>query len=328
MQTPVKVQRSPTLKDGTPVALRLVSGINPKEAKVGDAADFVLDHDLWQGDILIAKESAPIQAVLVEASKAKWFSRGSKLGIDIEGLRLLNGQILPLRGSPKYRGGVGPAADITSNFALQASPPGADYCFFCEFVFVPATVVSLGAPGTNKSVAANTIATAWVDGDINLNLETFRGLQPAGSGTASIEVVRGWYGAIYSRDLYCNGVPLAHLPSRRKLDLALQPGWYRFAINPKKEPLQIHVDAGSVMRLITDYDRVYLVNEFGKGGKLTDSSTGFGPNRSVNTQAPSFNPFAKHKNEREFLEDAKPVDAADRYPTECRPLQEVVDDPK
>jgi hypothetical protein len=335
MQAPIKVHTSHVLADGTPVALRLVTGIKAKEAKVGDVADFVLDHDLQDREILLAKEGTPVQAVVVEASRAKWLSRGSKLGIDIQGLRLLNGQTLPLRGTPTYRGSIGPAAQIGGGLAVEAAKPssgkssplvpgiGPGLCVLCELVIVPATAVTLAAPGTNKNVEANAIATAFVDGDMPLNTESFRALQPAsGSQAAKVRIVRGRYGAWYGRDLYCNGVPLAHFAAQRKLELELQPGWYRFAVNPKKEPVELFLQAGSDTRLITDYERVYVVNDLGKNGKLSDSKSVFAPDRSTNTK--SLNPFAKQKSEQQYLEDAKPIDTADRYPTECHPLAEEV----
>jgi hypothetical protein len=336
MQAPIKVHTSHVLADGTPVALRLVTGIKAKEAKAGDVAEFVLEHDLQHREILLAKEGTPVQAVVVEASKAKWLSRGSKLGIDIQGLRLLNGQILPLRGTPTYRGSIGPAAQIGGGLAVEAAKPssgkpsplvpsgiGPGLCVLCELVIVPATVLTLAAPGTNKNVEANAIATAFVDGDMPLNTESFRLLQPAsGSQAAKVRIVRGRYGAWYGRDLYCNGVPLAHFPSQRKLELELQPGWYRFAINPKKEPVELFLQAGSDTRLITDYERVYVVNDLGKNGKLSDSKSAFAPDRSMNTLSP--NPFAKKKSEQQYLENAEPIDTADRYPTECHPLAEEV----
>jgi hypothetical protein len=347
MQAPIKVHTSHVLADGTPVALRLVTGIKAKEAKAGDVAEFVLEHDLQHREILLAKEGTPVQAVVVEASKAKWLSRGSKLGIDIQGLRLLNGQILPLRGTPEYHGGIGPAAQIGGGLVVEGAKPssgkssplapgiGPGPCVLCELVLVPVALVTLVAPGTNQNVQANTLANAFVDGDMPLNIESFRASQPNSGASAKLRIVRGRYGAWYGRDLYCNGVPLAHFPAQRKLELELQPGWYRFAINPKKQPLELYLQSGSETRLITDYERVYVVNDFGRGEELNDSGKESSahrllkpliplpePDRSANRQ--SVNPFSKKKSEQEYLEDAKPIDTADRYPTECHPLAEEV----
>jgi hypothetical protein len=211
MQAPIRVPPPHILKDGTPIALRVVSGIKAKDVKIGDVADVALDHDLWQGDMLIAKEGAPVKAIVVEASKAKWLSRGSRLGIDIQGLRLLNGQTVQLRGTPRFHGGVGTAAQISGGLADQALL-GPNPCLLCEVVCAPAALVSLAAPGSNKNVAPNTVTTVWVNGDIRLDIESFRAFQAkADAGPARVLVVRGELGLYRKRDLYCNGVPLAFL---------------------------------------------------------------------------------------------------------------------
>ena len=231
---------------------------------------------------------------------------------------MVNGQTLPLRGTPHYRGSVGPAAQVGGAMVSDAAA-GPDACPVCEIVLVPATIVRLDAPGTNVTIKSNTLATTWVDGDVILDPRSFPPLTTPGRYEARVRIVRGAYGALYNRDFYCNGVPMARIPGKHRLELELEPGWYRFAMNPKKEPLQLYLAAGSETRLITDYDRVYIVNEPGKADNtLADSNSSFGPDRTLNT----FSPFSKHKTEMQFLESAKPVDADDIYPTECHPLTE------
>lgn len=323
MQAPIKPPTKHVLKDATPVALRLVSGIKVKQAKPGDVANFVLDHDLWYGNLLIAKEGAPVQAVVVEASKAKWLSRGSKLGIDIRGFQLLNGQTVALRGTPTFHGGVGPAAGISGGLAVEASGWGgnpSNECLLCELLLAPAFLVSLPAPGSNKNVAPNTVTMAWVNGDFSLDKESFRAFQAkTDAGPARVRIVRGEFGSIRKRDLYCNGVPLAFLHGGHKIELELEPGWYRFAIDPKKDPLELLLEPGTLRNLITDARHVYEINRF-------PSDNVERPERNVNTQVGTFR--IKQKTESEYLELAKPVDDADRYPTECHPLQVVAEDAK
>lgn len=331
MQAPIKPQAH-VLKDATPVTLRLVSGIKVKEANPGDVANFVLDHDLWYGNLLIAKEGVPVQAVVVEASKAKWLSRGSKLGIDIRGFRLLNGQTVALRGTPNFHGGVGLAAGVSTALGeADKAFTGPDRCLLCELVYAPAAttdmmasraaLASMAGPGSNKDVAPNTVATAWVDGDILLDKESFRPFQAkADAGPARVRVVRGELGSVGKRDLYCNGVPMAFLHGRHKIELDLEPGWYRFAIGPKKDSLELFLAAGSLTKLITDARYVYEIDRFpnDKNGWPIESA-----DRLANTRVGSFR--AKQKTESEYLELAQPVDDADRYPTQCHPLEEVTE---
>ena len=314
MQRAVKVSQVHELADGTPISLRLVKGIQAKTARPGDVAEFVLDHDLWVGDLLVAQAGDPAQAVVVDASKAKWASRGSNLAINITSLQLLDGQVLPLRGVPSYNGGVGPAAQIGSYFVQESLS-----CPLCEIVFVPIALTALLAPGTNKDVPVETAATAWVDGKVALNVDALRQLQPYGSDTpAKISIVRGMIGGFAKRDLYCNGLPLAHFDWGRRLELELLPGYYRFAINPKKAVVETYLGPGSDTRLITDHDRIYVINEPEKPGKSSRLQAAFAPSRSENTT--SLNPFGKQKTEMEYLRKAKPVEVKDLYNNECQPL--------
>jgi len=320
MQRPIKVSHSYKLADGTPISLRLVKPINAKEAHAGDVAEFVLDHDLWVGDLLVAQAGVPAHATVSEASKAKWVSRRSKIAIQIDALSLLDGQVLPLRGVSSYHGGVGPAGQVGGYFVQEGLS-----CPLCEIAIVPVALGTLIAPGTNKDVKAETIAIAWVDGNITLRIDALRRAQPdAANRKAKISIVRGSFGGYANRDLYCNGIPLAHLEPGRKLELEVEPGYYRFAINPKKPSFEIYLGPGSDTGLITDHDHVYAIDEPGKTGKLSNLLIGIAPSRSANTT--SVNPFKKKRSEAEYLREAKPVEANDRYSAECKALVEESQD--
>jgi hypothetical protein len=83
-----------------------------------------------------------------------------------------------------------------------------------------------GRTGTNKNLKRTTIASAWVDRDMILDIASFQRFQPKiADASAKVLVVRGWYGNAYNRDFYCNGIPLAHLPTKHMLDFDVQPGW-------------------------------------------------------------------------------------------------------
>jgi len=315
MQVPIKLTRHSVVREGTIVPVRVVSPIKAKEAQVGDNVDLVLDHDLWVGDLLVAKQGSPVQATLVEAAHAKWGSRGSKLAIEISDLHMLNGQLLPLRATMEARGSIGPTAAISGGVVADTFLK----CPLCAVVFAPAALVPLvstAAPGTNKNIKANTLATAFVDRDIVINIPEFRKLQAKDpEAPASLAVVRGSYGSWSDRNLYCNGIPMAHMPSHRRLELKVQPGWYRFAIDPKQPTLEIFLGPASETNLITDYQRVYIVNEFGSDAKLAPRGR-FEPDRSVNTQSI----FGGKKNEDEYLRSAKPIDEKEVFTRECPPL--------
>jgi hypothetical protein len=65
MQVPIKLPSTHIIRERTIVPVRLMSGINAKEAKLGDKVTLALDHDFWVGDLLIAKQGTPVEAIVV-----------------------------------------------------------------------------------------------------------------------------------------------------------------------------------------------------------------------------------------------------------------------
>jgi len=298
MQEPIRVPSNARLLDGTEVKLILVEPIKAKTAAVGDKAKLVLADNLYYRSALIAKAGTPVEAAVVEASRAKWASRGSRLTVEVTALALVNGQRLPLRGHATAEGGVGSTAHVVGQLIDSNNS-----CGLCDVVLIPVGLVSLIAPGRNKDLQH--FATAYVDRDFLLSPAPIQPQDPSATGT--VRIVRGAYGWPYSRDLYCNGVPLAHLDAKRKLDLTLHPGQYRFAINPRKEVLEIYVAPGSETRIITSYDTTRVMSEH---------------NVNLNTFSPSMNPLARGTSEEKLLQ-AHPPAASDVYTTKCDPLPEL-----
>jgi len=308
LQEPIHVPRAATLLDGTQITLRLAVPVKVKEVKVGDQAAFVLYHDLYYRDVLLAKAGEPVHATVVEADKARWTSRGSKLAIEMSGLKLLNGQTLPLRGYSSLAGGIGNAPHIAEGVIKTGSDV---VCPMCGDLFAPAALAFFLAPGSNADVKEETSSSAYVDGKFAIDLASFGSFQRKDvSGKGTVQVIRGHYGWPYKRDLYCNGVPLAHLNADHRIDLLLDPGYYRFSINPKKAPIQIYVASGTTTSLIATHDEISEMNE---------------KDVNLNTRDVFAKPFAKARSSSDLLKHAKAVDQEDVYSTSCTPLAEVVD---
>jgi hypothetical protein len=275
-----------------------------KDVKVGDKLPFVLYHDLHYRDVILAKAGESVEAEIVDAVKARWASRGSRLSIEITGLKLLNGEKLPLRGYFVRTGGVGNAPRV----ADATIKTGSDIvCPMCGNLFAPAALIFFLAPGSNQDVKEDT--AAFVDGNFMLDLPSFRPFQPKETPQkGTVQVVRGHYGWPYKRDLYCNGIPLVHLNADHRFDLILDPGYYRFSINPKTTPVQIYVAPGTNTNLISTYDEISEMGE---------------KDVSVNSRDVLVKPFGKRKSAGDLLKQAKPVDDADVYSASCSPLSEV-----
>lgn len=307
MQEPLTAPAKPILPAGTPVWLRLKSEVQVKKVKVGETVDFVLYHDLYYRDWLLAKAGTPVEATIEKVQKAKTVNRGSKLEIVFRGLQLLNGQVVSLNGETHAEGGIGVGGQIAGGLMSTVGECTGWPCLLFDVPAIPtAIVLGLASKGENKNIKVNSGAPAYIDTDTELDLGGLA-RPPNPNATGSVAIVRGVFGSAMGRDLYCNGIPLAHLDANHKLELELKPGFYRFSILPKKGYLQLFISADADVRLITDYEHVFEVNEH---------------EENVNTQRV----FGK-RTEGDLFVKAKPVEKTDLYTTDCSPLAEQVDAP-
>jgi hypothetical protein len=74
LRAPIKAPIVNIVREGTAVPVRLRSALKAKEAQVGDLVDLALDHDLWVGTLLVARAGTAVEAIVVDAAKAKWAS--------------------------------------------------------------------------------------------------------------------------------------------------------------------------------------------------------------------------------------------------------------
>jgi hypothetical protein len=303
MQAPMRVSATTTLPNKTEVWLRLADPVKVKEIKVGDQVNFVLYRDLYYRNWLLAKAGTAVEASVQQVDMAKRMKRGSKIVIVFHGLNLLNGQVVPLTGDTKVKGGAGTGGHIAGGLLEISSKCNALPCVLFDIPALPtALVLGLTTKGENRNAKVDTSAPAFVDGDVVLDLAAMEEKQPPADAPGKVMIVRGVFGGLYSRDLYCNGVPLTHLDSKHKLELELKPGYYRFSINPKKGAMEMFVSGGSEIKLMADYRDVYELNE---------------QDNNINTDK-----VTKKRSAGELFRKAKPVEKGDLYGTECQPLAE------
>ena len=317
LQEPVKLPATPTLADGTAILLLLTRDVKVKEVSAGDVVPFVLARDFSYRDVLLAPKDSPVEVIVQTAEKAKWLSRGSKLGFDIQGLRLLNGSTLPLRGVLHYKGGINPVADTLLSGGGQGggNNPAAP-------VLLTGAMFALLAPGSTENATANSLVYASVDGDFVFDLNSFRPFQPTldpALTTGRIQVVRGVVDRFKGLDFYCNGIPIAHLGANRKYVADLKPGWYRFSSHPQKPALQIYVQPGGVYTMLPEVQFRFGLT---MTGKLELASEGFSSGATVGFK---FGPGLVSRSVEQVLDKAKPVEKRDLYGDigQCAPLVEV-----
>ncbi len=161
-----------TLLDGTPVKLRLSQTTSSADAKVGQEVPFeVVEEVKVDGVVVIPKGSTAIGAV-TEAEPKRRMGRGGKLNINISYVRLADEERAALRAVKDTQGG-GHVGAMTG--AIVAT----------SIIFFPAAPLFLFMHGKDVTIPQGTEITAYVDGDMHLNLANFNGPNPPAKSAAT-----------------------------------------------------------------------------------------------------------------------------------------------
>jgi PEGA domain len=164
------------LEEGTPVRLRLNRTVSSSDAHVGDTLDFeVLDDVSLNGTLVIPKGGLAF-ATVTEAQAKRRMARGGKLDINIDYVKLVSGQKAALRAVKDLKGGGHTGAMVGGIVATS-------------IVFFPAAPFFLFMHGKDISIPKGAEITAYVNGDMKLDLAKFQppaqAGPPAQNGAAS-----------------------------------------------------------------------------------------------------------------------------------------------
>jgi hypothetical protein len=145
------------LPDATPVKLRISRTISSADAKTGDTIDFEVLEDIKIGDVLIIPKNSTAIGTVTQAKPKGRMGKGGKLDINIDYLRLTSGEKIALR-AVKETKGSGSTGVMTG--AIVAS----------SILFFPAAPFFLFMKGKDITIPKGTDVTAYVNGDVNLDL--------------------------------------------------------------------------------------------------------------------------------------------------------------
>ncbi len=101
---PVSAQDG-VLHEGTPVRLKLNRTISSATEHEGDRVDFEVLDDVKAGDILVVPHGSTAMGTVTEAVPKRRMSKGGKLNVNIDFIRLPSGDKLSLRGVQEGKGG-------------------------------------------------------------------------------------------------------------------------------------------------------------------------------------------------------------------------------
>jgi hypothetical protein len=101
---PPKTETIPSLKqslefgleDGTPIKLRLTRNLSSADATTGDRVDFEVLEDIKVKDVIVVPRGGLALATVTEAQHKRRMARGGKLDVNIDDVRLTDGEKAPL----------------------------------------------------------------------------------------------------------------------------------------------------------------------------------------------------------------------------------------
>jgi len=152
------------LEDGTPIKLRLTRNLSSADATTGDRVDFEVLEDVKVKDVIVVPRGGLALATVTEAQHKRRMARGGKLDVNIDDVRLLDGEKAPLRAVKEAKGG-GHTGAMTGAMIGTA------------IVFFPAAPLFLFMHGKDITIPKGTEITAYVNGDIPLDPARFRNVQ-------------------------------------------------------------------------------------------------------------------------------------------------------
>jgi len=161
-----------TLLDGTPVKLRLSQTISSADTKVGQEVPFEVVEDVSVDNIAVLPKGSVAIATVTETEHKKSMGRAGKLNISISYARLKDQEKIALRATKETKGG-GHVGAMTG--AIVAT----------SIIFFPAAPLFLFIHGKDITIPQGTEITAFVEGDMHLNMANFAPPPPPAAPAAA-----------------------------------------------------------------------------------------------------------------------------------------------
>jgi hypothetical protein len=162
-----------TLQDGTAVKMRLTENLTSATAKMGQHVSFeVLEEVDLEGVPVIAK-GAQALATVTTAETKKSMGRGGKLDVNIDSVRMIDGENAALSATQNAKGG-GHTGAMTAGMVGTA------------IVFFPAAPLLLFIHGKDITIPKGTEVTAFVAGDMKLDMAKFAPVPAPGTVVAPV----------------------------------------------------------------------------------------------------------------------------------------------
>jgi hypothetical protein len=160
-QTDFTSKKGFVLEEETPVRLRLNRTISSADARVGENIDFEVLDDITVNATLVIPKGGLAFATVTEAQAKRRMARGGKLDINIDYVKMVSGDKAALRAVKDVKGG-GHTGGMVGGMVVTS------------LIFFPAAPFFLFMHGKDISIPKGTEITAYVNGDVKLDLAKFQ----------------------------------------------------------------------------------------------------------------------------------------------------------
>jgi hypothetical protein len=228
------------LLDGTTVKLRLGENISSETSKTGDQVPFEVTEEVVVDGVTVIPKGAQAIATITNAEPKRRMGRGGKLDVNVDSVRLADGEKAQLRAVKDTSGG-GHVGAMTG--AMVAT----------SIVFFPAAPLFLFMHGKSVDIAKGTEVTAFVQGDMKLDMAKFAAQPPSGAAAATAPASGLTIDAsVPNCDIEVDGSFVGNTPSTLNLapgkhDIVVKKAGYKdWTRSMTVEAGAIHVDADMV----------------------------------------------------------------------------------
>ena len=157
-----------TLLDGTAVKLRLAENLTSATAKAGQQVSFEVVEEVDVQGVPVLLKGAKALATVTDAQPRRTMGRGGKLDVNVDSARLVDGEKVQLRAVRDAKGG-GHTGAMTGAIVATA------------IVFFPAAPLFLFVHGKDIVIPEGTEVTAFVQGDMKLDMAKMMPPPPVGA---------------------------------------------------------------------------------------------------------------------------------------------------
>lgn len=153
---------APRLEDGTPVKIRLSQTISSATSNTNDRVEFDVLDEVKVGNLVVIPKGSIAWGTVTEAQAKRRMGKGGKLDVNIDAVRLADGEKAALRGVKDVKGG-GHTGAMTG--AVVAT----------SLVLWPAAPFFLFMHGKDITIPEGTELTVYVNGDFSIDPAKFGG---------------------------------------------------------------------------------------------------------------------------------------------------------